>query len=442
MSDPYAFGSLAPADMPSQQPALQDANVIALLRQAMARNPAMGASQAFMGAVAPHLADPATYGPRPAPTMEPNEAGKVPTADPRMLGGAADVGSLLGLGIGGPGATGAKIGAVAVGRAMRDPALWHGLSMVKLPRPISEMSSGRLVQQAPTAERLISPEALEGGILLPGLGDRSAVGGSLTHVGETPLQTPVPLQGGHGYMAENSPTGQVWASAKQVISTMANRAKMLSEREGAPVYLPYTAMGERAVDFSHHMSDTLADMVGSAGVSRAQAKAFNEKMLAPSTDFKADPNFPGVMSKNLREYLASSPGAIRNKFAKLMDTREMQQAGFPSVAEARFAVTDPRLLHEPTGAAGMSISRLDPNVVGPSAHRTYNTGIGGEYLGGFGQSVPKEVMYPNIIDAYRKQGYRPDQYDYLMGRGAAPVFQKADPQWLEGIMKYLRGQGR
>jgi hypothetical protein len=90
----------------------------------------------------------------------------------------------------------------------------------------------------------------------------------------------------------------------------------------------------------------------------------------------------------------------------------------------------------------MSISRLDPNVVGPSTHRTYSTGIGGEYLGGFGQSVPKEVMYPNIINAYRKQGYSPEQYDYLMGRGAVPVFQKADPQWLEGIMKYLRGQGR
>jgi hypothetical protein len=87
------------------------------------RNPGMGASQTFMGMVAPHLADPETYRPLPPPSMEPNAAGKVPevAADPRMQGAAADVGSLLGAAIpfGGPVAGGAKLAVPALAAALK-----------------------------------------------------------------------------------------------------------------------------------------------------------------------------------------------------------------------------------------------------------------------------------------------------------------------------------
>src|SRR5262245_40504046 len=326
--------------------------------------------------------------------------------------------------------------------------LVHGISVNKLPRPISEMSSGRLLLERPAEQRLISPEQLQGGILLPTLGDRSAVGGLLTNVGETRLAQPVPLQGGYGFMAENVGRGDVWASEKAKISTLANRAARLAEQENVPVYLPYTAMGERSVDFSHHMSDTLADMLAnSARIRRARPgeeapAAMFDSIMRDQTWNKSKPvaDWPGVRSSDLKDYLIGAPGDVRNKFAKLMDSARFQEAGFPSVAEARFAVTDPRLLHEPTGAAGLAIARVDPSIIRPAAHRTYSTAIGGEYLGGFGRSIPKEVMYPDILAAYKAQGYGPERYDYLMRQGMAPVYQRADQRWLDNIMKYLQSR--
>jgi len=318
-----------------------------------------------------------------------------------------------------------------------DP-LWHGISKVKLERPVAEMSAAR--EAMPVNERVISPEALQGGVLMPAVGDRSMASARLTGIGDKPLASPVDLQGGHGFMAANADTGHVWASDKGVISTIANRAKRIAEQEGAPVYLPYTAMGERSVDFSHHVSDTLAEMAKGAKIlkrSSDPAKGSAASFDAAMRTERGVEDFPGIKDPGLRAYLVDASGDVRNKFAKLMDSRKYQDAGFPSVAEARFAVTDPRLLHEPTGAAGLSISKVDPEKIAPSSHRTYSTALGGSYLGGLGRSVPKEVMYPDIMSAYAQQGYAPVQFDYLMGKGRAPVFQRTDQRWLDNIMRHL-----
>jgi hypothetical protein len=126
-----------------------------------------------------------------------------------------------------------------------------------------------------------------------------------------------------------------------------------------------------------------------------------------------------------------------------MDTGPYQTGGFPNVAEARLAVTDPRLLYDPSGAAGMSIARANPGVVERSGHRTYDTALGGEYVGGFGQSVPKEVMYPDIFKAYaqrrNKHGVPLDasQTEYAFRIGTPPFYQETSQQWLDGVMRYL-----
>lgn len=325
--------------------------------------------------------------------------------------------------------------------AARDPALWHGISKVKLPRPISEMTATH-VPTAPVTEKTITPADLQGGVLLPALGDRSVAGSRLTAVGENKLPTPVEMQGGHGYMAAQSPEGAVWASAPSVASRLANVARTTAETTGKPVYMPYTAMGERAVDFSHHASDTLANMLANSAVGRKDMGSFNAAMRRADANFGKVRDWPGVQANGLADYLRQSAGDVRNKFAKTMDTRQFQEAGFPSVAEARFAVTDPRLLNAPTGSAGLSISQLDPAgrvFAGGTQHLTYPSKIAGTYQGGFGASVPKEVMYPDMINAYRKLGYDPHQFDYLMARGVkgAPVVQPANQRWVDRVSQWL-----
>ncbi|MBR1032129.1 hypothetical protein [Bradyrhizobium liaoningense] len=317
--------------------------------------------------------------------------------------------------------------------AVRDPAMWRGLSEVKLRKPLAEMER-TIVNPRASTERVISPEQLQGNVLLPALGDRAAIGGQVSRIGDVPISNPVDLQGGHGFMSAEGP--HAWASEKGRMTTMANRVRRLQDEYGN-VYAPYTAMGERAVDFSHHMSDALSEMLKHAPVTGKGAAEFDALMRAPrGKDFPAAESWPGVTSPDLRDYLINAPGVIRAKFAKEMDKARFAKEGFPDVAEARFAVTDPRLLNTPSMASGLSISRLDP-VTSASPHRTYSTGIHGDYVGGFGQSIPKEVMFPDIAAAYAEQGYKPQQFNYLLERGTAPVYQETNQRWLDTVMDYI-----
>src|SRR5262245_26901304 len=146
----------------------------------------------------------------------------------------------------------------------KDPMWWHGISANKLVRPMSELFSEHTPTQV-IQERFISPEALQGGVLLPAPGDRAMAGERLIGLGGQKLDKPVELQGGHGFMPANTGQGVVWASEQGPITSMADRVRKLADQYGK-VYVPYTAMGEQSVDFSHHMSDTLSEMLKDAKV--------------------------------------------------------------------------------------------------------------------------------------------------------------------------------
>jgi len=330
---------------------------------------------------------------------------------------------------------------------------WQGFSSNKLTKPMSEMFSEHVPSPTQVVrERFVSPEWFQGrGAFLPAPGDKAMAGERLVGVGGQRLDVPVELQGGHGFMAAQNP--YVWASDQGVISTLAGRARNLAERY-PNVFLPYTGMGGQSVDFSHHMSDTLSEMVKNAQIikrskdpERMTAETFDTAMRNPITEgkgekekvvYRALEDWPGVLDPNLRQYLADAPGKMRDKFAKVMATTPYQRGGFPNVAEARLAVSDPRLLYDTPLASGISIARVDPNVIGPSGHRTYSTGIGGEYVGGFGQSIPATIMYPDIFKAYAAgKPLSPSQLDYAFRAGKPPFYQEANQEWLDGVMQYL-----
>ena len=346
---------------------------------------------------------------------------------------------------GGIGGTGEKAGVdLAAGY---DPKLWHGVSSIKLPKPIDEMSSlARPIN--PASETVISPARLQNSMLMPLLGDRTASAAALERVNGFQFDNPVSLQGGHGYMANNP--NMAWAAGKSIAPGIANTARAAAQTD-LPVHGVYTAMGERSADFSHMVSDTLAEMAKHTKITPEGAQIFNDTMR------KIAPDFPGVQAPNVAEYLRGAPGELRNTFAKTMDTSKMQAHGFPSVAEARVAVTDPRLLNEPTGASGLSIARMDPyGTLGPSGHATYDTGIAGNYIGGLPASVPKEIMWPDIVaplakhadavaaarDAAGLKPFRPTE-DYLMGRTpkGLPKLQEANQQWVDSVSQHLLDRG-
>jgi hypothetical protein len=351
---------------------------------------------------------------------------RTPEMAGEMFGTALDVAAG-----GAPGAVRGALG--ATGGRLRDPNLWHDLSRIELPKPVSEMSATHVPTKT-INERVITPADME----LPAIGDRTTTGSRLTGYNGYKFGTPVEMQGGHGFMAEHADKGVAWASNPGVITKIANKTKKLAE-SGDPVYFPYTAMHNEGGDFSHHVSDTLAEALKQTKLSREAQREFNRDMKADHIDFGAVKDWPGVSSENLREYLINAPGDVRNKLAKIMDTRKFQNLGFPSVAEARHAVTDPRLLDAPRGSAGLSVAKLDPNgvsVPGASQHRTYSTDIAGDYIGGLGRMIPRDVFYPDIVKGYQALGSDPNLF-MALGRTGAPIAQKATPKWVDTVSRWM-----
>jgi hypothetical protein len=81
-------------------------------------------------------------------------------------------------------------------------------------------------------------------------------------------------------------------------------------------------------------------------------------------------------------------------------------------------------------------TELITNPVSP--HKTYNTQLAGEYLGGLEQSVPKEIMFPDWYKMRREIG-APESGDVRSFQLANPI-QQTNQEWLDNIMQYLANQ--
>jgi len=354
------------------------------------------------------------------------EAGRAAFFEPEAYDPSAPLEAALGT-------VGARLPTVQAGElGSGGGKLIHGISQVKLPKPVEEMTA--TYKGTPRESKLITPAELQGGYIFPAIGDRSMAGRTLTGVGGQRLPSPVELQGGPRYMPEHAGRGSIWASGPGVITRLENRALELAQG-GKPVYMPYSAMGERSIDFSHHTSDTLSELMKTAKVTKKSATEFDQAMRTPRAGYneQAIKDWPGVQSKNLRKYLNEAGGGVRNKFAQIMDTRKYQDAGFPSVAEARVAATDPRLLHEPTGAAGLEIAETMPGAPRPpSRHPDYASGMSGIYRGSLGASVPRDVMFRDPMRRI-SQMQNPNRAFSMQ----LPA-QETNQQWVDSVSEFLR----
>jgi hypothetical protein len=159
-------------------------------------------------------------------------------------------------------------------------------------------------------------------------------------------------------------------------------------------------------------------------------------------------DWPGLKSKKLEEYLYSTgPGKARTKMAELMGQGQFQKAGMPDVGAARFAITDPELLHAVDYSAGRSIARLDPmgrKITDPAVpHKTYLHQLAAHpeegYVGGFEYDIPFEVMNKEWIDQIRARdpaaAENPSQLAYTYRLSAPRVDFK--PQVVDRLSKFL-----
>ena len=340
-------------------------------------------------------------------------------------------------------ATTAPEGAVRLSRAENEAlGLYHPIGGgIKLDRPVSEMTA--VTEPTPRAalvEREIMPlEGLLGGRIIPLVGDRAAAGRVLRSVDDVELERPVILQGGPDFMRmqrfDNPEESAAWASGKGVVSGLSRRVREASQ-EG-DVYGMYTAMSPTGVDYNTMLTDTILGQLPNAKITKKLKKEFDKEIK------KIAPDFVGIDSPDLEMQLLNN-APLRKVFVNRMELEKFRSGGFPDVAAARKAITEPELLDVPVGSAGYTISRLDPMgriVESPRIpHKTYDTQLMGQYVGGLEQQIPREVMFADFFADRRARGMPLSGDEYAFQR--SNVLQEATPQWLENVMNYLRSVQR
>ncbi len=276
-------------------------------------------------------------------------------------------------------------------KAEKDP---REFSKISFDKPVEYTDFEVLPSEFASQRKIIKPEDIQNSILISGAGDLSGTG-TLTRLGGNVLENPVDMMGGRNY-GLLTPYG--WGSGQSVTNTLRNRALSAQEEvfkntgEELPVYLGYTTMNPRAIDFQEMQTSAVAEAIKFAPITKSNAKIFDEQFK------KKDKNFVGVLSPNLREYLAGLSGEKKVQFNKLMDKDEFRKLGFPQIGEARYAMTEPELRNAPIFSSGMGLYKMDlsqPNISEPViAHPSFDTAMprtGG--LLGFGEPISNKDIY-------------------------------------------------
>lgn len=316
-------------------------------------------------------------------------------------------------------------------QALIDAGFYHPIGGgKKLPMPVGDMKFTAVANVPKVDQRVISPESMQGGTLVPAIGDRTAAGAMLYDVGGHRLTSPVQLEGGADFMRTHAPYGSAWASDKGVITALAKKVRAAGEV--GDVYMPHVAMSHTSGDFSKMMSDALLEQMKSSTISKTAKLEFDRNMR------RVRPEWKGIDHPEALDQLKSN-GAVRTAFVAETNLDQFANRGFPNVAQTRVAITDPNLINVPMHSSGYTVAKMNPeglvisNPVAP--HSTYSTQLGGQYAGGFAQPVPRDIMFPDFYSGRRAMSGDPAG-DVRSFQLSNPI-QKADQKWLDGVMKYL-----
>jgi hypothetical protein len=331
----------------------------------------------------------------------------------------------------------------------KDPRFWHNISSNKLATPLDEMAAEYKVTDPAFNIPIKTPSDYEGKAFVSASGDPTFGGADLIGVNGQKLITPTKLQAGPSFTygaSARGPDKAVWASDLPIMSAVANRAEA-AHKAGFDPYLNYIKMGGESPDYSHHISDTLLDLLKQSKVTKGTIEDFDTKMKKGfSKDYPAYPNWPGLNSPDLQDYLyKTGPGKSRTAMAKLMASGTFQKLGMPDVAAVRFATIEPRLLNSPNYSSGSMIARMDPfakSIRNPAVpHKTYGAQLAAHPEGAdpsmFAHDVPLGIMHNEWVN--QQLAKRPDipasNLQYIFSRENPTVYWH--PENVDRVSRFL-----
>lgn len=295
----------------------------------------------------------------------------------------------------------------------------------------------------------MSWEDMEGSVVIPFYGDRTSGGMNVSSVNDIKFDQPVYTEGGLDYM--RGPAAQaddaIWASNSNITKRLSDTADEAALRYPDRRIVGVTgSMAPNANDFATMTGGSVGEIIQQLGVPSKTAAEFDGIMRA------ADPNFVGVNSPNLRQWLETTTSPLRKTFIRLADSQPMKAGGFPDMALGRYAVTDPTQRDIPPGMFGMGAAQIDtsaprafnnpkgnqPRVNVP--HGTYNSIIKGDYLGSL-PPVPQGLLFRDVYDSMEGQLTKAGKpltsaHKTHAIKTIVPA-QEITPQVLEGILDYV-----
>ena len=304
--------------------------------------------------------------------------------------------------------------------------------------------------------RIITPESMQGEILVPIQGDASIAGGYLDNVEGVPLDQLIALQGGPNYplMNEFGEENLGWASmlsAAQAKQDQITRAGLLGDVRGV-----YSRMGDEAMKFNTMVAEAMVRQLPALQIPKKDIQRFNKDIQRSVPGFAGVETTEGLAQLKGQAILTKkdgepiSPSDLRKLVVGRMSLKkEYGNSGFPNYEDTIRALTEPGLRNAIRGDSGFTTIQGMPgaSLLDNAYHDTYSHGIPGIYAGGLEENIPLEIMFPDMFaDTANKvvtketsarfgQPLNPQERvgAVLMGGGN----QAADQKWLDGVMKYL-----
>ena len=296
-----------------------------------------------------------------------------------------------------------KIPPSAITKSLLDPV---GYSDVKLSRPIESYAPTTVTSNTPLApQKTFSLQDLVNSYITPAYWDRMAAGQTLTGVGSVPLQRGYELPGGIDFM--RGPAAQaddaMTASAAHIISGYANKAEKAA-REGRDLNLVPLTMPPDALDFQGTTSRVAADLLQQTEPLKRTVRTFDEEMRSKV------PEFPGLMSPDLDQFLAGTSPDNRKAFIRTVGSESAAKMGLQTdpAGAARYAITDPTQRLAMPGFGGYGVARLSPGesaiISNPQfPHSDFDTQMKGEYRGRLELPQHQSLLFPTSFAQYATQ---------------------------------------
>jgi hypothetical protein len=235
----------------------------------------------------------------------------------------------------------------------------------------------------------VSLADFEGRPFITSMADRTGVG-LLNQINDVPLNRPVNMQGGQGFMFENP--GMVWASAKGPSKQILNEAEIIKQVTGQnPLYLPWR-MAPTGGDFASMTGESML-AYADAAMNKSSKKRL-DKMIKNYI-----PDWAGVSSQVAPEQFRAAPDRVRKALKNEMDVN-FRDAGGLGIGQARLAVSDPaQLASRDAGVMNVGEIFAGQPLVAKSGHSAYSTGVPGQGLGQLQEDLGIFQLMPNVAQA-------------------------------------------